>query len=113
MNKNIRENKSNFFVDFNSNNYLKVFSEKMYSLELLVLFMDQKFYSITDLYDNIYGKKPRIDAFNKYLDRLIQCGVCTKERSKINKNEVIIKLKNQIYIDVKKLFDRHNFLKDR
>ena len=113
MNSINEEKKLNFFEEFNLNNDLKVFSEKMYSIELLKLFMDKNFYSITDLYHNIYGKKPRIDAFNKYLDRLIQCGVCTKERSTINKNEDIIKLKNQIYIDVKKLFDRHNFLTNR
>ena len=107
------EKKLNFFEDLNASSSLKVFSEKMYSIELLVLIKDQNCKCITDLYNNICGKKPRIDAFNKYLDRLIQCGVCTKERSKINKNEVIIKLDSKINFEVQKLFDSHNFLKNR
>ena len=104
--------KSNFFKEFNEIDDLKLFSERMYSIELLVLLLHRESLSITQLYNNIFGNKPRIDAFNNYLNRLIQSGVCTKERSKTNKSEVIIKLNIATYNKVKELFDRHGFLQN-
>ena len=104
--------KTNFFKEFNQIDDLKVFSERMYSIELLVLLVHRDCFSITQLYNNIFGNKPRIDAFNNYLNRLIQSGVCTKERSKTNKSEVIIKLNITTHSKVKELFDRHGFLQN-
>ena len=88
---------SKIFYEFNNHTNLKFFLEKSYSFELLLLLMNKDKFSKTQLHDNICSKKPRIDAFDHYINRLVTNNILIKQRSMNKKSEVCISLVKEVY----------------
>ena len=78
----------------------KIFLEKSYSLELLIILSSKEEMSIKETYQRIVSFKPEFNAFNIYINRLLETGLCTKVNHRNNNSKKVILLDEKVLVDL-------------
>ena len=86
----------------------KIFLEKSYSLELLIILLSKEEISIKETYHRIVSFKPEFNAFNIYINRLLEIGLCTKVKHKNNNSKKVILLNEKLVDDLLEKFEFNN-----